>query len=90
VLASAGLTARREGERPGTLLVDSASGRDVNMALARGGIFAEAVGLARSGLEERFLAITNRSTGTQPTGAAPWRSPDPSDGQVGKHAPAPG
>jgi ABC-type multidrug transport system ATPase subunit len=97
VLADAGLTARREGERPGTLLVDSASGRDVNMALARGEIFAEAVGLARSGLEERFLAIINRS-GVQPTGAAPWGSPDasgpssssdPSDGQVGKHAPAP-
>jgi ABC-type multidrug transport system ATPase subunit len=98
VLAGAGLTARREGERPGTLLVDSASGRDVNMALARTGIFAEAVGLARSGLEERFLAITNQSTGAQPSGAppsgslghaGPSGSPDPSDGEVGKHAPAP-
>jgi len=85
VLASAGLTASREGEQPGTLLVDSASGRDVNMTLARGEIFAEAVGLARSGLEERFLAITNPSTG-----APPWGSPDPSSGEVGKHAPAPG
>jgi ABC-type multidrug transport system ATPase subunit len=84
VLAGAGLTACREGEQPGTLLVDSASGRDVNMALARGEIFAEAVGLARSGLEERFLAITNRSTEVPP-----WGSPDPSDGEVGKHAPAP-
>jgi len=78
VLAGAGLTARREGEQPGTLLVDSASGRDVNMALSRGEIFAEAVGLARSGLEERFLAITNRSTGAPPLG-----SPDPS-GELGR------
>jgi ABC-type multidrug transport system ATPase subunit len=78
VLAGAGLSAGREGERPGTLLVDSASGRDVNMTLAHGEIFAEAVGLARSGLEERFLAITNRSTGTQPTGSPSWGSPDPS------------
>jgi ABC-2 type transport system ATP-binding protein len=98
VLAAAGLTACREGEQPGALLVDSASGRDVNMALARGEIFAEGVGLARSGLEERFLAITNRSTGTRPTGAPPWGSPthsghsgspEPSGGEVGKHAPAP-
>jgi ABC-2 type transport system ATP-binding protein len=84
VLAGAGLTARREGEQPGTLLVDSASGRDVNMALARGEIFAEAVGVARSGLEERFLAITNRSTGEPPLG-----SPGPSGEEVGKHAAAP-
>jgi ABC-2 type transport system ATP-binding protein len=84
MLAGAGLTACREGEQPGTLLVDSASGRDVNMALARGEIFAEAVGLARSGLEERFLAITNRSTGVPPLG-----SPGPSGEEVGKHAAAP-
>jgi ABC-type multidrug transport system ATPase subunit len=89
VLAGAGLTARRADEQPGTLLVDSASGRDVNMALARGEIFAEALGLARSGLEERFLAITNPSTEARPSGAPPSGSPGPSGGEVGKHAPAP-
>jgi ABC-2 type transport system ATP-binding protein len=42
----------------GTLLVAAESGRDVNEALARGGVFAESIGRDVTGLEERFLALT--------------------------------
>jgi ABC-2 type transport system ATP-binding protein len=54
----------REG--PGTLLVKAACGREVNQALAQGGVFAESLGLERSGLEERFLAITHGAMGHAP------------------------
>src|SRR5690242_17052761 len=43
---------------PGTLLVAAETGRDVNEALARGGVFAESIGRDVTGLEERFLALT--------------------------------
>ena len=45
-------------EGPGSLVVTSGSGREVNEALARGGVFAEAIGRDATGLEERFLALT--------------------------------
>jgi ABC-2 type transport system ATP-binding protein len=53
-----GYTVRRES--PGTLLVVGAGGREVNQALASGGVFAESLGLQSSGLEERYLALTER------------------------------
>jgi hypothetical protein len=43
---------------PGVLLVRGGTGRQVNQALARGGVYADSVVLQRAGLEERFLAIT--------------------------------
>jgi ABC-2 type transport system ATP-binding protein len=42
----------------GALLVAAENGRDVNEALARGGVFAESIGRDVTGLEERFLALT--------------------------------
>jgi ABC-2 type transport system ATP-binding protein len=42
----------------GVFRVVAASGREVNEALARGGVFAESIGEERSGLEERFLTLT--------------------------------
>jgi hypothetical protein len=44
-------------------MVSAPSSREVNEALARGGIFAEAIGEERSGLEERFLALTEGGDG---------------------------
>jgi len=44
---------------PATLLVAAGSGREVNEALARGGVFAESIGRDVTGLEERFLALTD-------------------------------
>jgi ABC-2 type transport system ATP-binding protein len=46
----------------GILSVMAGSGREVNQALAAGGVFAESVVMERSGLEERFLAITQGET----------------------------
>jgi ABC-2 type transport system ATP-binding protein len=43
---------------PGVFFVTNSDGRRVNEVLARAGIFAAAVGRERSGLEERFLALT--------------------------------
>jgi ABC-2 type transport system ATP-binding protein len=43
---------------PGALLVAAESGRDVNEALARGGVFAESIARDVTGLEERFLSLT--------------------------------
>jgi ABC-type multidrug transport system ATPase subunit len=51
-----GLQTRVDG--PGVLLVRGATGRQVNQALAQGGVYAESVVVERAGLEERFLAIT--------------------------------
>ena len=45
-------------DSPGVLLVRGATGRQVNQALAQGGVYAESVVIERAGLEERFLAIT--------------------------------
>jgi ABC-2 type transport system ATP-binding protein len=45
-------------EAAGVLLVTADSGRAVNEALGRGGVFADSVAEERSGLEERFLALT--------------------------------
>jgi len=42
----------------GGLLVTAVGGREVNQVLALGGVFAESIAPYRSGLEERFLAIT--------------------------------
>jgi ABC-2 type transport system ATP-binding protein len=53
-------------QSPGVLLVAARSGREVNQALARGGVFAESVAPDRSGLEERFLAITQGEAGRAP------------------------
>jgi ABC-type multidrug transport system ATPase subunit len=41
-------------------IVDHPSGRDVNEALAAGGIFAESVIVEHPGLEERFLELTHQ------------------------------
>jgi len=45
-------------ESPNVILVTAPSGREVNEALGRGGVFAESIAPERSGLEERFLALT--------------------------------
>jgi ABC-2 type transport system ATP-binding protein len=50
-------------EGRGTLLITSAGGRDVNEALARGGVFADAIAPDGSGLEDTFLALTERTEG---------------------------
>ncbi len=50
-------------ESTNVILVSGASGREVNERLARGGVFAEALGEERSGLEERFLALTEGGEG---------------------------
>jgi ABC-2 type transport system ATP-binding protein len=51
--------ARAEGS--GSLVVTAASGREVNEALARGGIFADGIAADGAGLEETFLALTRGS-----------------------------
>ncbi len=56
---------------PGSLMVKAASGRDVNEALARGGIFAEGIAADGAGLEEAFLALTHApEEGAKPDAAA--------------------
>jgi hypothetical protein len=50
-------------ESTNVIMVSAPSSREVNEALARGGIFAEAIGEERSGLEERFLALTEGGDG---------------------------
>ncbi len=55
-------------EASGVILVTAASGREVNEALARGGVFAETIGMERSGLEERFLALTEGNEDAPATG----------------------
>jgi ABC-2 type transport system ATP-binding protein len=55
-------------ESTNVILVSAASGREVNEALARGGVYAEAVGMERSGLEERFLALTEGDESATPRG----------------------
>jgi ABC-2 type transport system ATP-binding protein len=45
------------------LLVETASGRAVNEALGRGGVWAHQVLLERPGLEETFLQLTGTTTG---------------------------
>ena len=49
-------------ETRGSLVVSAASGREVNEALARGGVFADGIAADGAGLEEAFLALT-RSPG---------------------------
>jgi ABC-2 type transport system ATP-binding protein len=53
-------------EGTGLLLVTAESGREVNEALARGGVFAESIGPDATGLEERFLALTEGGSGDAP------------------------
>jgi ABC-2 type transport system ATP-binding protein len=48
--------ARADG--PGDVLVEGADGRAVNETLGRGGIWARQITLARPGLEETFLTLT--------------------------------
>jgi ABC-2 type transport system ATP-binding protein len=48
--------ARADG--PGDVLVEGADGRAVNETLGRGGIWARQLTLARPGLEETFLSLT--------------------------------
>ncbi len=47
-------------EPGGTLVVSASSGREVNETLARNGVFADGIGPEGSGLEETFLALTER------------------------------
>jgi ABC-2 type transport system ATP-binding protein len=54
----------------GVFQVSGSEGRRVNEALARGGVFAESIGQERSGLEERFLALTE-GLGPSPPAAGP-------------------
>jgi ABC-2 type transport system ATP-binding protein len=58
-------------EGPGTLVMAAASGREVNEALARGGVFAESIALDGGGLEETFLALTQRPAEGGVEGDAP-------------------
>jgi ABC-2 type transport system ATP-binding protein len=55
-------------ESTNVIVVSAASGREVNEALARGGVYAETVGMERSGLEERFLALTEGDEGAPARG----------------------
>jgi ABC-2 type transport system ATP-binding protein len=55
-------------EAANVILVSAPSGREVNQALAQGGIFADAIGEERSGLEERFLALTEGGEGAPARG----------------------
>jgi ABC-2 type transport system ATP-binding protein len=67
----------------GVFLVANAEGRHINEALAVGGIYADSIGQERSGLEERFLALTeglSSAATTVPAGT----------NEGGEHAPAPG
>ncbi len=66
----------------GTFLVSARSGREVNEALARGGVFAETVGLERSGLEEQFFALTQGNSEREVVSKA--------IPEIGDHAPDPG
>jgi ABC-2 type transport system ATP-binding protein len=50
----------------GVFLVAGSEGRRVNEALARSGVFADSIGVERSGLEERFLALTEGLGGNAP------------------------
>jgi ABC-2 type transport system ATP-binding protein len=54
---------------PDGLLVEAASGREVNEALGRGGVWADQVLVERPGLEETFLQLTG--TATEETRGAP-------------------
>jgi ABC-type multidrug transport system ATPase subunit len=53
-------------DSPGVLLVQGATGRQVNQALVLGGVYAESVVVERAGLEERFLAITGGEGSSAP------------------------
>jgi ABC-2 type transport system ATP-binding protein len=55
-------------ESTGVILVSAPSGREINATLAGGGVFAEAIGEERSGLEERFLALTEGDHGATARG----------------------
>jgi ABC-type multidrug transport system ATPase subunit len=55
-------------ESPNVILVSAPSGREVNEALGRGGVYAESIGAERSGLEERFLALTEGDEGASARG----------------------
>ena len=63
LLAEFGVTADSDG----ALFVASKSGREVNEALARGGVFAESIGPERSDLEERFLELTEGDVRAAPS-----------------------
>jgi ABC-2 type transport system ATP-binding protein len=80
--AAAALLASFEATSPqaGVFLVSGSEGRPINEALARGGVYADSIGQERSGLEERFLALTEGLGGTSaaPVGTNPG----------GEHAPA--
>jgi ABC-2 type transport system ATP-binding protein len=68
---------------PGVFLVANAEGRRINAALAGGGIYADSIGQERSGLEERFLALTEGLGATSPGGPT-------GTSEGGRHAAAPG
>jgi ABC-2 type transport system ATP-binding protein len=59
----------------GSLLVTAPSGRDVNEALARGGVFAEGIADTGAGLEETYLALTEGVAGDAAEGGAAHGAP---------------
>ena len=84
-VVAAALLAMFEVSSParGVFLVANAEGRRINEALAVGGIYADSIGQERSGLEERFLALTEGLSSAAPTVPA-------GTNEGGEHAPAPG
>jgi ABC-2 type transport system ATP-binding protein len=80
--AAAALLAPFEATSPqtGVFQVSGSEGRRVNETLARGGVFADSIGQERSGLEERFLSLTE--------GLGPSSPPSAGSSEGGKRAPA--